>query len=129
MDFEQGLTTELTATAGLTNKVYPVSAQQGSVAPYVVYTLGNAARNQTLEGHDGLVKPQYQLDVYHSSYTSLKALMKLIIANIKTYKQRNIGGTGPYVQQVEIMNELITYDSGLLLHKGIIEFNADYEEE
>jgi hypothetical protein len=99
------------------------------VAPYVAYTLGGAQRNKTLAGHDGLVKPQYPLDVYHSSYAGLKSLMKLIIANIKTYNFRNIGATGPYIQQVEIINEFTTYDNGLLLHKGIIEFNADYDEE
>ncbi len=128
MDFEQGLTAELSAIAGLASKVFPIMAAQGTVAPYLVYSLGNNEREQHLGGHDGLVQSQYQLDLYHSTYSALKALKKLVIANIKTYGLRNIGGTGPYMQQVEIINEFETYDGTVSLYKGIIEFNVYYDE-
>jgi|GEM_PF-4899384 len=128
MDFEQGLTAELSAIAGLTDKVFPVMAAQGTVAPYLTYILGGTDRTITLAGHDGLVQSQYQLDLYHTSYASLKALKKLVIANTKTYGQRNIGVTGPYVQQVEIITDFEMYEDAVRLFKGIIEFNVNYTE-
>lgn len=130
MDFEQGLTVELSAIAGLTGKVFPLVAEQGTQTPYLVYLLGGNDRVKTLSGHDGLVESQYQLDLYHSTYANLKALKRLVIANLKTYILCNIGGTGPLIQQVEIITDFETaeYVNGVLIYKGIIEFNANYDE-
>ena len=128
MDFEQGLSAELSTSAGLANKVFPVKAEQGTQAPYLTYSLGSNDRTKTLAGHDGLVESQYQLDLYHATYAGLKALKKLVIANLKTYDRRNIGGTGPFIQQVEIINDFETWEDPVKLYKGIIEFNVDYTE-
>lgn len=128
MDFEEGLTDELSAITGLTDKVFPVVAAQNTQAPYLTYSLGNNDRAQNLSGHDGLIQSQYQLDLYHSTYANLKALKKLVIANIKSYNLRNIGGSGPFIQQVEIINDFETYEDGVKLYKGIIEFNVYYDE-
>lgn len=128
MDLEQGLTAELSSIAGLTDKVFPVTAPQGTLAPYLTYALGGNDRAKTLSGHDGLVESQYQLDLYHTSYASMKALKKLVIANLKTYDLRNIGGSGPLVQQAEIITDFETYENEVELHKGIIELNIHYTE-
>lgn len=128
MDLEQGLTAELSSIAGLTGKVFPIMATQGTLAPYLTYILGGNERAKTLSGHDGLVGSQYQFDLYHSTYASLKALKKLVIANLKTYDLRNIGATGPYIQQVEIITDFETYENAVELFRGIIEFNIHYTE-
>ncbi|MFZ3132764.1 MAG: hypothetical protein WA125_17085 [Desulfosporosinus sp.] len=128
MELYEGLTVELTAITGLTNKVFPATAPQGTKEPYLVYFLGGNERAKTLIAHDGLVESQYQLDVYHSTYALLYALKKLVIAEIKTWSQSSIGATGPYIQQVEIMTDFETYDNVLRLHKGIVEFNVHYTE-
>lgn len=128
MDLEQGLTVELSTITGLANKVFPILAEQGTLAPYLTYTLGSTDRTKTLVGHDGLVQSQYQLYLYHATYAGLKALKKLVITNLKTYDQRNIGGTGPYIQQVEIITDFETYEDAVKLFKGVIEFNVHYNE-
>jgi len=128
MDFEEGLTAELSAVAGLAGRVFPITAQQGVQVPYLTYNLGGNERLQYLGGHDGLVQSQYQLDLYHSSYANLKAIKKAVIASIKSYVQRNIGGSGPYIQQVEILNEFETYEESVKLFRGIIEFAVHYDE-
>lgn len=128
MDLEQGLIAELSAITGLTNKVFPIMAAQGTLAPYLTYSLGSNNRENTLMGYDGLVQSQYQLDLYHSTYANLKALKKLVIANLKTYNQRNIGGTGPYIHQIDILNDFETYEDAVKLYKGVIEFNINYNE-
>lgn len=124
MDLEQGLTVELSAVPGLSNKVYPITAAQGTNVPYLTYVLGGNERTQDLLGHDGLVKSQYQLDLYHSTYAELKALKKLVLQTIKTFSLRNLGGSGPYIQQVELMTEYETYEDGVKLYRGMVEFNV-----
>lgn len=128
MDLEQGMTAELSSIAGLSEKVYPVVAPEGTKAPYLVYALSSNERTMNLTGHDGLVQSQYQLDLYHATYAGLKALKKLVIANLKTYVLRNIGGTGPYIQQVEIINDFETYEDVVKLYKGVIELEVNYTE-
>ncbi|MHB8124647.1 MAG: hypothetical protein ACYDEJ_03220 [Desulfitobacteriaceae bacterium] len=128
MDLEQGLTAEFEAIGGLAGKVFPIMAVQGTEAPYLTYVLTFNERELSLAGHDGLVQSRYQIDLYHSSYANLKALKKLVITNIKTYDQRNIGGAGPYIHQVEIFNDFETYEDGVKLYRGIIEVNIDYNE-
>lgn len=124
MDLEQGLTSELSMLLGLANKVFPIIAAQGTSAPYITYVLGNSERTQDLLGANGLVKSQYQLDLYHPTYAGLKALKKLVVQTIKTFSLRNIAGTGPYIQQAEIINDYETYESEVKLYRGIIEFNT-----
>jgi hypothetical protein len=128
MDLEQGLTVELSAVLGLANKVFPLTAMQGTQVPDLVYTLGHNERTQSLTGHDGLVQAQYQLDLYHSTYANLKALKKLLIQNLKTYNLRNIGSNGPFIQQVEIITDFEAYESEVKLYKGIIEFEVHFNE-
>ena len=128
MDFEQALTAELSAIPGLGNNVFPIVAPQDTASPYLTYSLEKNERVQNLAGHDGLVRSQYQLNLFHASYAGLKALKKAVIQNLKTYNLRNVGGTGPYIQQVEILSELEAYEEGVKLYKGIIEFDVHYNE-
>ena len=128
MDFEQGLTVELSALAGLTGNVFPIMAAQGTQPPYLTYNLGSNDRTLTLTGHDGLVESQYQLDLYHVTYGGLKALKKLLLQTIKTFEHRQMGVTGPYVQQVMIMTDFETYEDAVKLYRGVIEFTVNYTE-
>lgn len=123
MDVEQGLTMELSGLPGLENKVFPITAAQGAEAPYITYAQGGNERTQNLLGYDDLIKSQYQLDLYHSTYAGLKALKKHVIQTIKTFNLRNLAGSGPFIQQAEIMNDYETYESEVKLYRGIVELS------
>lgn len=128
MDLEQGLKIELSSIAGLTTKIFPVAAPQGTTAPYLTYKLDGAERLKDLSGHNGSVEGRFQLDVYHAKYSNLKTLMKSIIAKLKSVEQSNIGGAGPYIQEITIENEFETFDSNVSLYRGIIELNIYFGE-
>lgn len=128
MDFEQALTAELSTIAGLSGKISPSIAEQDPLAPYLVYSLGKNKETQTLTRYTGLVESDYQIDLFHSSYAGLKALKKLVIQTIKSFNQRVVGTTGPYIQDVTIINDFETYEYSVKLHKGVIEFNVSYNE-
>jgi hypothetical protein len=127
-DLETGLTTELTAITGLSGKVYAVLAGQGTAAPYLVYSLDDTDREKTLDGYDGLIKSRYQFEFYHSTYAQLKALKALIIAEIKTWEQTNLGATGPYIQQIDISDESEPYELATKLHGCVIQVAFYFNE-
>jgi hypothetical protein len=128
VNLEEALTNELRSISELTNKVFLLRATENTKAPYLVYSLSSNNRNQNLNGYDGLLEGRYQLDVYNSTYANLKALLKLVIAKIKTFSQRVIGSSGPYIQQIIIENEFETYENNVLLFKGIVEIKIFYNE-
>ena len=123
MDLEQGFTVELSALPGLENKVFPITAAQETAAPYITYVLGSNERTCDLLGQAELVKSQYQLDLYHPTYAGLKAFKKIVIQRIKTFNMRTLAGSGPYIQQAEIVNDYETYEFELKLYRGIIELD------
>ncbi|TGE31328.1 DUF3168 domain-containing protein [Desulfosporosinus sp. Sb-LF] len=121
MDLEQGLTVELSAIPGLESKVYPITAAQDTPTPYATYALGSSERTSDLTGRTALIKQQYQIDVYESTYAGLKNLKKPIIQKLKSLNLRSIGDTGPLIQQAEITNDYETYEIEAKLYRAILE--------
>lgn len=65
MNFDQAIYAALRAYPGLeTIKIRPDVAEQGDVAPYVVYSLIYNAPNWTLAGPSTLDNAHYQVDIY-----------------------------------------------------------------
>lgn len=127
MDIEQGLRAELKTIPELANKVYPLTAPEGTKPPYLVYHLTNSNRLKSLNGYAGSMFATYQLDVIHESYSGLKSLMDSILAKLKNYTG-NIGGTGPYIENTDILTEFETYEHESNLYHGIIECRFFYAE-
>jgi hypothetical protein len=126
MNIEQAIYTELSAVTGLSGKVFPMIAQQDINAPYLTYELNGLARVRTLISNDGLIESPYQLDIFHTSYSSLKALIDLVVAEIKTWERTNLGSTGPYIQVCSFGDQVETYDPDNLLYQGTIDINIAY---
>jgi len=127
-ELEEGLKTELTSVTGLSGKMFPVLASQGTKAPYLVYEQNDAERTKILSGFDGLIEGSYQLELYHSTYPELKALKKLVIAELKTIEQTSIGATGPYIQQIEITDQSEIFEVSTGLYVCSIAVNFIYDE-
>jgi hypothetical protein len=128
LELEEALTSELQSITGLTKSVYPITAPQGTKGPYLVYTPMRASYEMTIMGEDLLKEQEIQIDYYHSSYSNLKALKKLIKSKIRSFNLRAIGNNGPYVQQCEIFNEFETYENIVPLYKGIVEIKFYFKE-
>jgi hypothetical protein len=128
LNLEQSLEIELSSIAGLNDKVYPLTSPQGAVVPYLIYTLSSTSRDKELTGNNGLVEAQYEFNIYHTVYASLKSIIALMIAKIKTFNQSTLATTGVYIQEVDIINEFETYENEAKLYKGIIEVNFYYQE-
>ena len=127
-DLETGLTTELAAITVLTNKVFPVLAAQNVAAPYLIYSMDGSNREMILAGHEGMVNARYDLEIHHTTYALLKALIGLVITEVKTWQSTNLGVTGPYVQALEITDESETYQYDTNFFVGVISFDITYSE-
>lgn len=110
-------------------KLYPSISQQDTEVPYMVYELSSSERLQDLDtGHNGHVSAYYQFDFYHTSMSNLIALKKLILAELKKWNFINLGSTGPYIQQCEVIDYSYKYDDQTKLYVGTFEININYEE-
>jgi hypothetical protein len=125
MNFEQAILVEL---SGITSKVYPLDAQQGATAPYIVYTNNRTVRLKSHTTHTGLINSDYQFDIFHTTYESLVSLLSSIITELKTWEKTNLGITGPYIQDMYITDEVKTFDYETLLYQGTIDFTITYQE-
>lgn len=129
MDFEAALTTELESVTGLSGKVYPLTAPEGEKAPYCTYELISTERQRVLgTNHTGNVDAQYELNIVNSRHSSMKSLKAAIIAKLKTMWGRNLATTGPYIQDINIINDDDMYNNDTSQYIGIVEFIASYDE-
>ena len=132
LTLEEGMRAELIAVSGLNNKVYPLQTNQTNSVPYLIYANAYDARERDLISYQnvGLVEANIEINIYHSTYASLKALMSLVIAEIKTWERTNVGVTGPYIQQVEFGESTgkTMYEDAVSLQRGIIEITLSYNE-
>jgi hypothetical protein len=94
--FEEGLKTELTSISGLTNKVFPLSANEGVTTPYVVYISSEGEYEKALGGGYlvGTKEVNCELHILHGSYASLKDLTRQVITKLISFQGRVIGGVG-----------------------------------
>jgi hypothetical protein len=128
LKIEEAIYTELNAVTGLSGKVFPIVAQQNTITPYLTYAMTSTERNRTLSTPAGLVEAPYQIDIFHTKYSSLKVLIDLIIEEMKTWEQTNLGVTGPYIQCCTIGESLETFDDETNLYQGTIEIHLAYNE-
>lgn len=129
MDIEKGLLFELTSIIGLSGKVFPLVAAQNILTPYLTYSLNSVEREKHLLGNDGLCGAEYQIDIFESNYSNLQTLSKLVRKKLLTLNEKNIGNTGTYIQQIDIINELNFYESEVLFYRKTIEFIIYYKED
>jgi hypothetical protein len=126
---QEAITAELSAVTGLSGKVYPIEAQQGTSAPYLVYSVSGGERSRTLIQHDGLVMANYQIDLFHTSYTNILSLRRLVLTEMQAWERTNLGGTGPYIQACTILDEPIeTFDNETELYQSTIDIQICYTE-
>jgi hypothetical protein len=125
--FEVALREELVS---IISQIYPLQAPEGTVAPYLIYTSSEGIYDKTLEGFLNSKEVSVELDIINISYSSMKALSKLIIDKLKTFEQRVIGTSGPYIQELTFSDDSPElYESEVNLYRKIISFKINFKEE
>lgn len=129
MTFEAALRAELITITGLSNKVYPIQAQEGTSAPYVTYETGLMSEEKSHEGFNTSGTLECTLDVLGATYGDMKSYSKAVKAKVKGFLSRTIGTGGPFIQSItfaELAPEL--YESQVDMYRCSITFTVFYKE-
>jgi hypothetical protein len=122
LDFEVALRNELSVIEGLTGKVYPLNAIEGTKAPFIVYESSDGIQEKTLTGFSPYKDIDINLYIVANSYADMKAYSKSVISILQSFIGRNIGGSSDvYIRDVEYSKVDETYINDLFLYQTIID--------
>lgn len=100
MNFEEALTYELQAIAGLSNRVFPQKATENLLPPFVIYLSSEGESIMTLGGPTDMTELTCGIHIWAETYEQLKDYTKLVIDRLRSFLQRNIGQNGPYIKSI-----------------------------
>jgi len=100
LTFEEALVAELESVSGLSGKVFPLNAAEGTKPPYLIYISSDGLPDKTLTGYTESKTIPLEINIICRTYTDLKSLTPAVLAKIRSFQRRTIGMDGPYVQDV-----------------------------
>lgn len=121
MNFEQALRAELVTLSGLSNKVFPLNAPEGTATPFVVYAKANTDYIKSMDGTQLIRQGRYDIDVLAQTYSALQDQIVAIKNKILSFEGRIIGTGGPFVQSVQILNLIEMYENQVQFYRGSFE--------
>lgn len=125
MAIEAILCAQLESVAGLSGKVFPCSAKEGTKAPYLVYLQTGGSTYEALDGYMDLNQKSFELNVVHTSYKNMKSLAELVISKLKGMQGCTISGT--LIQKLSIdENSPELYESEVNFFRKIINIKIIY---
>lgn len=98
MNFEEALMYELETITGLTDRVFPLSATEGTAPPFLVYGSSNGKKIQGLSGFSSLRELTAEIHLVTADYAQLKSLQTAVIDRCMTFQGRSIGVNGPFIK-------------------------------
>lgn len=111
MTIQEQLTTLLSGatTAGL--QVYPLTAPDQTVAPYITYQTVSANSENVLSGGSGLINTRMQIDVYSGSYLQARAIAAQVDVLMTGWSVQNISQPSQdlYEDPVKLFRVLLEY--------------------
>lgn len=129
MEFEQALTSELRSISGLSNKVFPIAAPDGSVPPFVVYYKATGGMVKTLSGTTKMRNGMYEIDILAKTYAELQTLFQAVKAKVLSFAGRTVGGSNILMQDVTIENFIELYEGEVKWYRINFELRFYFNEE
>lgn len=126
MDFEQSLVYELSTINGLSGKVFPQMAEEGTLAPFVVYISSDGEKIMTLSGPTDMTELTCEVNVVTESYEQLKGHTKAVLDRLRSFFQRAIGENGPYIKSISLTEPIEDIDTALNYHKSTLDIRVRY---
>lgn len=111
---ESDLVTHLKADTALASligtRIYPMTAPQNVVKPYITYQVISDNSNQCMEGAIYQSDVRFQLDGWSTKYSEVKAIKTAVINAILGFKSSN---------SISVMDD---YEDETLLYRQMIDF-------
>ena len=126
MDFEDALENELVAVPDLTDKVFPLVAPKGLMAPFLVYKKGNIDFKKVLSGAIVKTEALYGVVIIANKYDQLQEVSTATIAKLLSFLGRPIGTGGPLIGNVTVKHLGDDYIPEDDLYRANIQLNVKY---
>lgn len=98
MNFEEALMYELETITGLTDRIFPLTATEGTDPPFLVYGSSNGRKIQALGGYSDLRELTAEIHLVTEDYAELKSFETAVIDKLVTFQGRSIGIDGPFIK-------------------------------
>lgn len=113
MSFESALRDELAGITGLTGRVFPLNATEGTKPPYIRYSSSEGLPDKALTVFLSSKLISCEIDVIAGTYGALKPLAAAVAAKLQSMQGRTIGASGPFIQSVEYDEPQELYESAV----------------
>ena len=111
----------------LNNQIYPTNAPESSTKPYLVYARINTRKTKTLEGYTDKQELSYMFSVMATKYSDMVSLRNKVEQLLLSLPKKNIGSDSSiFIEDIDINNIDETWESQLLINRGIIDFTIYY---
>lgn len=111
IDLVAHLKADATLTALIGTRIYPLTAPQNVVKPYVTYQVINGNNNQCISGGIYQKDIRFQIDCWSLTYSNVKAISEAVVKRLEGFKSSNN------------INDMDDYEPETLLYRQIIDFN------
>ena len=130
MTFEEALRTELITIEELNEKVFPLTAPEGTEAPYLIYVSSRGRHDKALEGFQKSKTVSVEINVIHDRASKMRALARQVKALIMGMEKRRIANEGPFIEEVIFENEgTELYEHEVDLYRCVLDLTFYFEEE
>jgi len=130
MTFEEALRTELITIEELNEKVFPLTAPEGTEAPYLIYVCSRGQNDKALDGFQKSKSVSVEINVIHERAAQMRALARQVKTVIMGMEKRRIAETGPYIEEIVFENEGIElYEHEVDLYRCVFDLTFYFEEE
>lgn len=98
MNFEEALRYELMTITGLEDRVFPLSATEGTEPPFVIFGSSNGKKVQYLTGFSNVGEVTAEIHLVTEDYEKLKLMETAVLSKLSTFQGRSIGIDGPFIK-------------------------------
>jgi len=110
----------------LLNKIYPTNAPEGALPPYLVYARISTKKIKTLEGYTNKQALSFMFSIMATKYSDMVRVRKQVEELLMSLPKKTIGTQLIYVEDIDINNIDETWESELVVNRGIIDFTIYY---
>lgn len=123
MRFEEALMLELGMIPGIAGKVFP-GFIPGKAVPYIAYISSDGERTKSLGGYMSSRRVPVELHIVAKQYEELKPYISAVVDVLISFEGRQIGETGPHIQELTYETPVELYEEAPKLYRGAIDFSV-----
>lgn len=113
-------------SAQVSTRIYPSVAAQDSDKPYIVFYRISTERIGALNDDTDVVNVRFQIDVWASSYTSLRTTADAVRSALQRWQNVTVSSTK--IEDSVIEDEQESYDNDVKAHRAMIDVIITHRE-